>query len=101
MYVDDAFVERYGHRWCHLLADSVEELHNFAATIGLSLRAFHSTARIPHYDITVSQRRWVLAKGVQPITVREGIHLTRHLASPRSVESGRAQFQSELFECTD
>lgn len=97
MYVDNAFVERRGRHWCHLLADSVEELHEFAAYIGLSKQAFHRAARIPHYDITAPQRQLVLAKGARPVTVRQGILITRGQASPKSRVVHAPILQQEMF----
>lgn len=97
VYVDNAFVERRGRHWCHLIADSVEELHEFASMIGLPRQAFHRAARIPHYDITAPQRQLVLAKGVQAVTVRQGILLTRHLAMPKARTASPVILQQELF----
>jgi hypothetical protein len=97
VYVDNAFVESRGRQWCHLLADSTEELHEFAAAVGLSRQAFHRAARIPHYDITAKQRLLMLSKGVQSITVRQGIFLTRHLALPKLVAHAKPAYQQELF----
>ena len=97
MYVDNAFVERRGRHWCHLLADSVEELHEFAASIGLSKHAFHRAARIPHYDITEPQRQLVLAKGVREVTVRQGVMIARSQASPKSRAAHAPILQQELF----
>ena len=31
VYVDDALWQWHGLRWCHLLADDIDELHRFAA----------------------------------------------------------------------
>ena len=47
VYVDDAEVQKHGYAWFHLVADSVQELHEFAASIGLPARAFHRGARHP------------------------------------------------------
>lgn len=97
VYVDNAFVERHGYHWCHLLADSVNELHEFAEKNGLNARAFHRTARIPHYDITRSQRPAVLARGAKPVTVREGIRFTQHLALQVSSQPECPVHQQDLF----
>lgn len=97
MYVDNAFVERRGRYWCHLIADSVEELHEFATSFGLSKHAFHRGARIPHYDITAPQRQQVLARGVRAVTVRQGIVIARGQALPRSGVTQAPILQQELF----
>ena len=35
VYVDDAIWAWVGKRWCHLLADDTDELHYFAAQLGV------------------------------------------------------------------
>jgi Protein of unknown function (DUF4031) len=35
VYVDDAIWHRFGLRWCPLLADETDELHGFAAQLGI------------------------------------------------------------------
>lgn len=47
---------------CHLIADSNEELHAFAARIGLR-RSWFQTTRDPHYDLTVSKRALAVELG--------------------------------------
>jgi hypothetical protein len=79
VYVDDARIPaQVGSlrgRWSHLSADTKEELHAFAARIGLR-RAWFQDKPNPftggpgvhwHYDITDSKRRAALAAGAQPI----------------------------------
>ena len=58
---------------CHLAADSVSELHRFAATIGLSHSWFQLKGGIrchPHYDLTVRKRAKALSAGAEQITSR-------------------------------
>lgn len=44
--------------WCHMMADSVEELHEMAANIGLKREWFQmSNSGLPHYDLTKSRRK--------------------------------------------
>ena len=82
VYVDDAEVLKHGYAWFHLMADSFKELHEFAASIGLSKRAFHRGARHPHYDVTVSQRRRALQHGAVAITARDAVRIGRRVAEP-------------------
>jgi len=42
---------------CHLVADTVEELHSFAKRIGLKRKWFQNKLRLPHYDLTQNKRR--------------------------------------------
>src|SRR5439155_24660318 len=66
VYVDDAVWPARGRRWCHLVADGADELHAFAARLGL-LRAWfqHRPARPwhDHYDVPEELRPQALALG--------------------------------------
>ena len=60
----------YGHgrQWSHLASDtSYEELHAFAARIGLPPRAFERD----HYDVVAERYDAALAAGARPATSRE------------------------------
>ena len=87
VYVDEPIYERYGFRWCHLTADSVEELHAFAARVGLRRSRFQTKPGRPwvdHYDITEDTRRKAVALGATEITLREmGAHLARKRENAR------------------
>lgn len=58
---------------CHLLADSEEELHAFAATIGMKRSWFQSGEKhaMPHYDLVASRRRLAVAKGAVEISRKQ------------------------------
>lgn len=82
VYVDNvmipARVGRISARWCHLIADSQEELHAFAESIGLKRSWFQpgkpflgKPSRHWHYDVTESKRRLAVAKGAQEIDFRQ------------------------------
>lgn len=47
--------------------DSLDELHAFAETLGIPIRAFHGD----HYDIPVHVREAALQNGAQAVTSRE------------------------------
>ncbi len=85
VYVDDfripARIGRLSARWSHLTADDREELHAFAARLGLR-RAWFQTCkntracpseRCPHwhYDVTDSKRAQAIRLGAVPITWRQ------------------------------
>lgn len=69
VYVDDAFVEGDWGKWSgggHMQADDVDELHAFAASIGLRRLWFQTKPGRPehdHYDLTRSRRRMAIEKG--------------------------------------
>ena len=87
VYVDDADVLKYGRRWFHLTADSLSELHTFAARAGIPARAFHRGARHPHYDITAAQRLNALRSGAHPVSPREIVRIAREVFAPAPVVS--------------
>lgn len=61
-----------GHYWCHLFAETLEQLHAFAALIGLQRRWFQDQ-RHPHYDLTTYGRWRAVRRGAQQITTRDWI----------------------------
>lgn len=74
VYVDEAIFKRWGVRWCHLTADTPEELHEFAGMLGLARSRFqHKPGRpwVDHYDITEAKRSEAVALGAVEITLRE------------------------------
>lgn len=56
VYVDNVRIEWRGRRWCHMVADSIEELHEFSKLLGMQKAWFQHSASYPHYDITVETR---------------------------------------------
>jgi hypothetical protein len=67
VYVDPLWerTPKKGWRWnksCHLFADSLEELHAFAETIGMKREWFQDT-KLPHYDLTEARRHKAVKEG--------------------------------------
>lgn len=52
----------YLGRSCHLIADTVEELHEFAARLGMK-RTWFQRGSFPHYDLTERRRTKALELG--------------------------------------
>lgn len=89
VYVDDfgmpARVGGLNARWSHLIADTPEELHEFAARLGLKREWFQDPcvngkplekpgtkgAERYHYDVTSSKRALAIRLGVVPVPFRE------------------------------
>ena len=68
VYIDPPTWPGHGRLWSHLVSDtSLEELHAFAATIGLPARAFERD----HYDVPAEWYDDVVAAGAQPVSSRE------------------------------
>jgi hypothetical protein len=73
-YVDELIWESRGRRWCHLTADSTDELHELAARLGLLRQWFQSKPDRPwhdHYDLPEELRDQAIACGARPLTTRE------------------------------
>lgn len=74
VYVDPLI--NYGWKYgasCHLTADTVEELHVFAQSIGMKRGWFQLSAgkEIPHYDLTGSKRKLAVNKGAIELSRKE------------------------------
>jgi hypothetical protein len=63
IYVDDERIPWRGKLWCHLVADTLGELHMFARQLGLRETWFQSASVYPHYDVTVKVRDRALTLG--------------------------------------
>lgn len=61
-------------KMCHLLADSVEELHEMADKIKVPRKWFQS-ARYPHYDICKSKRALAVEFGAKEVGRKEFVDL--------------------------
>lgn len=93
VYVDNhrvpARVGRVSGRWSHLTADTPEELHAFAARLGL-LRSWYQDKGDGrwHYDVTDPKRDAAIALGASSIDIREMGAITS--ARARAVREARA-----------
>ncbi|MHB1952522.1 MAG: DUF4031 domain-containing protein [Acidiferrobacteraceae bacterium] len=66
VYVDDA---RHPYRrmiMCHMIADTLTELHAMADRIGVARRHFQSDASTSHYDVCKSKRELAIQMGAIP-----------------------------------
>lgn len=78
VYVDNAR-NRYGRMlMCHMLADSVEELHKMAKRLGLK-RAWFQPLATPHYDICQSRRRVALSLGAKSVDRFQLVYIIKKL----------------------
>jgi hypothetical protein len=62
VYVNKLRTRFGGLSLCHLLADSLDELHAMAARIGLERNLFNLDM-IPHYDLSRGKRLEAIAEG--------------------------------------
>jgi hypothetical protein len=65
VYVDDPIWDWQGRKWCHLLADDIDELHRFAREVGLHRISYQGPPKTanPHYDITGFERSRAITLG--------------------------------------
>jgi Protein of unknown function (DUF4031) len=82
VYVDSER-NQYGRMiMCHMVADTLDELHEMAQRIGLQRRWFQaSRAGTPHYDICQSKRALAVSFGAVEIGRRELVELVRRQRS--------------------
>jgi hypothetical protein len=72
VYIDPPIWPGHGHLWSHLISDqSYEELHGFAARIGIPRRGFERD----HYDVIAERYGAALAAGAHPVSSREIVAL--------------------------
>jgi hypothetical protein len=67
VYVDEAIWAWQERKWCHLLADDIDELHRFARMLGLHRSCYQGPPKTasPHYDLTSYERRRAIAYGAR------------------------------------
>jgi len=83
VYVDN--LRDYGWRHgpsCHLIADSVEELIEFAVAMGMQREWFQSKST-PHFDLTAEGRRLAVEDGAIELSQRELVAKIRELRKKR------------------
>ncbi len=83
VYVDPIQTTLKSPKWpykhgCHLIGDQEDELHSFAAAIGLRLSWFQKNSVLPHYDITSNKRKCAIRKGAIEITIQQMALKIRH-----------------------
>jgi hypothetical protein len=90
LLVDEARWPWRGRRWCHLVSDvSLDELHAFAARLGVPSRAFQGD----HYDLHEEGRARAIELGAVPVPSRELLVRLRQAGlrlSPAARRAGRA-----------
>lgn len=90
VYVDA--IRDYGwHRGpsCHLIADSVEELIEFAESMGMRREWFQAKST-PHFDLTVDGRKAAVSLGAIELTNRELVAKIRELRQRKKLREAVA-----------
>ena len=81
VYVDKAIHKYRRMIMCHMMADTIEELHDMADKIGVNKKWFQSKASSPHYDICKSKRALAVFHGVKEVSRRELVEVIRKIRS--------------------
>lgn len=66
IYVDTPF-----DGWCHMVADSLEELHTFAERLGINRARFQNKPKRPHYDLRPKKRKKAIELGAVEVQRRD------------------------------
>ncbi|AYG47263.1 DUF4031 domain-containing protein [Pseudomonas sp. Leaf58] len=93
VYVDAEGIRWRGREWCHLVADSLDELHSFADRLGLKRSWFQSKTLYPHYDVTKSVRSRALAMGAKGADREQIVSCAKRMRS-EMIQLYRAAAQS-------
>jgi hypothetical protein len=76
----------YFDRLRHLVADSREELHAFAAKVGIKRCWFDGNRHHPHYDIPLKLRQAVEKSNAIKVSPREVLEISKTLGIPPVLE---------------
>lgn len=81
VYVDTARHPFRGYIMCHMIADTLRELHGMADLIGMERRWFQAPPKAshPHYDIPEDRRAHALSLGAYEVCQRTGLHYAARL----------------------
>jgi len=97
--VDPAVWSWRGRRWAHMVSDAdLDELHAFAARLGLPPQAFHED----HYDVPTELREEALVLGAVAVDGRELVRRLRAsgLRRQRRGPAGRAPYDRPMADLT-
>jgi uncharacterized protein DUF4031 len=64
---------------CHMMADTLAELHAMADRIGVQRRWFQSRSAVPHYDICKAKRALAVRAGAIELDRAGAVALARRL----------------------
>jgi hypothetical protein len=87
VYVDDAVIPWRGHRWAHLMADTLDELHAFAQGLGVPRAKFQDKRSGAHYDVPAHLREQALRLGAVAISRHDDRALVRAVIRNAKVQA--------------
>jgi Protein of unknown function (DUF4031) len=84
--IDPPDVPSRGRLWSHVVSDtSFEELHAFAASVGLPAQGFDDD----HYDVPAERYDDMLAAGAEPVRSRDLVAALRNAGLRRGPRQSR------------
>lgn len=69
---------------CHMIADTLDELHAMARNIGLWPEWFQADASTPHYDLSKAKRALAVSLGAIEVDRRRLVEIIRRLRAERA-----------------
>lgn len=83
VYVDGQRAKLGRMKMCHMVADTLDELHAMAARIGMRREWFQASppASTPHYDVSLSRRALAIAAGAIEVDRYGLVEVVRRLRS--------------------
>lgn len=72
--------ESRGHQWCHMWADTEEELHVMADKLKLKRSWFQAKPFLAHYDLTPGRREAAIRAGALEYNVAQWKRGIKHSA---------------------
>lgn len=89
VYVDDMRAKFGRMVMCHLVADTLAELHAMADQIGVARRWYQGppVSRWPHYDISLLKRAAAVQAGAREIQWRDAPAIARRCLGSMPAES--------------
>lgn len=79
VYIDSANMPYRNMVMCHMIADTLEELHDMADKIGMRREWFQDKASFPHYDVPLFRKKKALEFGAIEVDRREIVRIMRRI----------------------
>lgn len=81
IYVDTAVYKKKNGRkkYCHLTADSIQEMHEFCQNLGIGKHFYHKGANHPHYDLNEVNRIKAIEAGAVEVSSKEFVKIAKKL----------------------
>jgi hypothetical protein len=80
---------------CHMFADTLAELHEMAAAIGMD-REWFQPLSFPHYDVSLSRRAVAVSKGAVEVDRRTGCEIRKRIHEAGWSEADLAEIRAAI-----